>query len=82
MKVIEYRIDGSNKLYDFNTLKNILKIDRSKLQRDLRRFSGTDYVKYKNQHLYKERILFLLMEELLFERLYKIEKQENELSKN
>lgn len=82
MKIIEYRLNGNETLYDFNTIKNILKTDRSKLQRDLRRVSGTENVKYKNQYLYKEEILFLLVEEELFKRLDKIELVENEQSKN
>jgi hypothetical protein len=50
-----------------------LKHQRSKLQRDLKRISGTDIVKYKNQYLYKEEVLFILMEETLFEKLDKME---------
>lgn len=73
MKVIEYRINGSHSLYDFNTIQRIVKSQRSKLQRDLKRITGTDIVKYKNQYLYKEEVLFLLMEETLFEMLDKIE---------
>lgn len=73
MRIIEYRLDGRNKLYDFNTLRNILKIDRSKLQRNLKSISGTDFVKYKNQFLYKEIVLFLLLEKQLIEKLDKIE---------
>ncbi len=72
MKVIEYRINGGDILYDFNTIRIMLKTDRSKLQRDLKRVSGKEYVKYKNQYLYKEETLFLLMEEQLFERLDKM----------
>lgn len=82
MRIVEYKIEGNNTFYDFTTIKDILKIDRSKLQRDLRRVSGTDYIKYKNQHLYNETILFTLMEEELYRRLDKIERQEHELSKD
>lgn len=73
MNIIEYRINGGNKFYDFSTINQILKIDRSKLQRDLKRLSGKDFIKYKNQYLYNENILFQLMEEQLIERLDKIE---------
>ena len=73
MNVIEYRINGENKFYDFSTINQILKIDRSKLQRDLKRISGNDFIKYKNQYLYNENILFQLMEEQIIERLDKIE---------
>jgi hypothetical protein len=73
MKTIVYRLNGKENLYDFNTIKHILKHQRSKLQRDLKRISGTDIVKYKNQYLYKEEVLFILMEETLFEKLDKME---------
>jgi hypothetical protein len=82
MKVVEYRIDGSKPLYDFRTLQNILNIDRSKLQRNLKRFVGTDYVEYKNQYLYNEEILFQLMEDTLWDRLNKISHEINELPKD
>ena len=73
MNIVEYRINGENKFYDFSTINQILKIDRSKLQRNLRRISGNDFIKYKNQYLYTENTLFKLMEEELIERLDKIE---------
>lgn len=74
MKIVEYRIEESKSFYDFTTIQNIIKIDRSKLQRDLRRISGTNFIKYKNQHLYNETILFTIMEEEIYRRLDKIER--------
>ena len=84
MKIVEYRITGekNNPLYDFTTIQDILKMDRYKLQRDLKRVSGTTYMKYKNQYLYKKETLFQLMEETLWNRLDKNEQIENGLSKN
>jgi len=73
MRIIEYRIDRHITCYDFNTIQHLLKVDRSKLQRDLKRISGSEYVKYKNQHLYSEVVLFRLMEEQLVKRLDKIQ---------
>ena len=73
MRIIEYRIDSAMTFYDFNTIRYLLKIDRSKLQRDLKRISRSDYVKYKNQHLYNEIVLFRLMEEQLIKRFGKIQ---------
>jgi len=55
---------------------------RSKLQRKLKKISGTDIVRYKNQNLYKEEVLFLLMEETLFKELDKIENMKNEQPEN
>jgi hypothetical protein len=75
MKVVEYRIDGSKPLYDFRTIQNILNVDRSKLQRDLKKFTGVKYVEYKNQFLYNEKILFELMEESLWNRLNKMSQE-------
>ena len=82
MKTIVYRLNGKENLYDFNTIKNIVKHQRSKLQRKLKKISGTDIVRYKNQNLYKEEVLFLLMEETLFQELDKIEEMKNELPKS
>ncbi len=82
MKIVEYRIDGSKPLYDFITIQNILKIDRSKLQRHLKKFTETEYVEYKNQYLYNEKILFQLMETTLWNRLNKISHEINELPKD
>jgi hypothetical protein len=82
MKTIVYRLNGKENLYDFNTIINIVKHQRSKLQRKLKKISGTDIVRYKNQNLYKEEVLFLLMEETLFQELDKIEEMKNELPKS
>lgn len=82
MRIVEYKVEGNNTFYDFTTIKDILKIDRSKLQRELRKISGTDFVKYKNQYLYKKEILFNLMEKQLYKRLDKIEEQDYELQKD
>ena len=82
MRIVEYKVEGNNTFYDFTTIKDILKIDRSKLQRELRKISGTDFVKYKNQYLYKKEVLFNLMEKELYMRLDKIEEQDYELQKD
>ena len=82
MRIVEYKVEGNNTFYDFTTIKDILKIDRSKLQRELRKISGTNFVKYKNQYLYKKEILFNLMEKELFMRLDKIEEHDYELQKD
>ena len=82
MRIIEYVTNENEILYDFNTIKNILGVNKSKLQREMNKIEGREYVKYKNQFLFKEKTLFLLMEQILFERLDKIEMNENELSKD
>ena len=82
MKVIGYLTKENDKLYDFNSIKNILKVSKTKLYRDLKKIEDNEFVRYKNQFLYKEKTLLLLMEKSLIERLDKIEKEENEFSEN
>ena len=72
---ISYRDEKEENLYDFTTIKQILKISKSKLHREIHKLSERDFVKYKNQHFYKERTLFELMEKILFERINKEERQ-------
>ena len=82
MKVVGFLTEENDKLYDFNSIKNILKVSKTKLYRDLKKIEDNEFVRYKNQFLYKEKTLLLLMEKTLIERLDKIERQENELSEN
>jgi hypothetical protein len=63
--------EENEKYYDFNTLKNILRVSKSKLYRDLKKVEVNDVIRYKNQYLYNERTLFLLIEKALVERLEK-----------
>jgi hypothetical protein len=55
-------------LYDFDTIRKILKTPKSSLHRRIKenKFKGT---KYKNQILYPETILFTMMENVLIEKL-------------
>ena len=80
MNIIGYKINEGDPYFDFSTIKDLLNIDRSKLQRDLRRVANTDFIKYKNQHLYKQEVLFKLMEEQLIKDLDKIKSPINERS--
>lgn len=68
MKIISYLTEEENKLYDFDTIRRILNTSRSKLHRDIKKNKviGT---KYKNQFLYSEQTLFIMMENNLIERL-------------
>ena len=80
---ISYRNEREDNLYDFTTIKQILGVNKSKLHREIHKLTERGFVKYKNQHLYKEKTLFQLIEQILFERLDKIEQEENErLSEN
>ena len=82
MKIVGYLSEEDDKLYDFDTLRRLIGYSKSKLHRDLHKLQHCEFVKYKNQFLFKEKTLFLLMEQILFERLDKIETNENELSKD
>ena len=79
---VSYRTEREDNLYDFTTIKQILGVNKSKLHREIHKLTERGFVKYKNQYLYKEKTLFLLMEQILFERLDKMEQQENELSES
>ena len=70
--MILYTDANENKLYDFNTLQCILKMNKSKLYRALNQLPDVKVVKYKNQFLYQEKTLFELMKMELIERLEKM----------
>lgn len=68
MAIIGYITEEQEKLFDFDTMRKILKTSRSKLHRDIKKtnIKGT---KYKNQILYTENTLFVMMERYLIEKL-------------
>ena len=51
-------------LYDIETMKQILNVPKSKIQRELKK-QETEIVKYKNLFLYPQKTLFVLMELIL-----------------
>jgi hypothetical protein len=57
-------------LYDVETIMQILKVPRSKVQREIKK-QQTDIIKYKNLYLYPEETVFKLMEIILIEKLNK-----------
>lgn len=61
--------ERENKLFDFQTLQKVLNMNKSKLYRALGDLNGVEVVKYKNQFLYYENTLFMLMREKLIERI-------------
>ena len=71
VKVIEYLSEENDKLYDVDTMRNILGTSRSKIHREIKRNGISMYMKYKNQFLYSEICLFTIMEKMLFEKLEK-----------
>lgn len=57
-------------LYDVETIRSILNVSKSKVQRELKK-QHTEIIKYKNLFLYPETTLFELMEIVLIEKLHK-----------
>lgn len=57
-------------LYDVETIRSILNVSKSKVQRELKK-QQTEIIKYKNLFLYPETTLFELMEIVLIEKLHK-----------
>jgi hypothetical protein len=82
MKIVGYVTEENFKLYDFNTIRQIVGTTKSKLHRDLHKLDWVEFVIYKNQHLYSEKTLFEIMERLLFDRLDKIERTKNGLQES
>lgn len=70
--MILYTDANNNKLFDFNTLQGILRINKSKLYRALNQLPNVEVIKYKNQFLYQEKTLFELMKLELINRLEKM----------
>ena len=68
--MIVFVIKGNRKLYDIESMKQILNVSRSKVQRELIK-QNTEIVKYKNLYLYDETTLLNLMELILIEKLVK-----------
>jgi hypothetical protein len=79
---INFVTEKDDNLYDFTSMKEILGVTKSKLNRELQKLPQKEFVKYKNQFLYNETTLLLLMETILFQRLDKIEREHNEFSEN
>lgn len=65
-----YIIKDNRILFDISTMKQILKVSKVKIQRELKK-QNAEIVKYKNLHLYTEPALFSLMELILIEKLEK-----------
>jgi len=66
---IYYVDEKENKLFDFQTLQKVLNMNKSKLYRSIGELKGVEVVRYKNQFLYYENTLFMLMREKLIERI-------------
>jgi len=67
--IIHFTKENKN-LYDVETIKRILNVSKSKVQRELKK-QQTEVIKYKNLFLYPEKTLFELIEIVLIEKLHK-----------
>lgn len=68
--MVTFIIKENRKFYDIETMKQILNVSKSKIQRELKKLN-TEVVKHKNLHLHSEHTLFSLMEVILIEKLEK-----------
>jgi hypothetical protein len=68
--IIHFTKENKN-LYDVETIRSILNVSKSKVQRELKK-QQTEIIKYKNLFLYPETTLFELMEIVLIEKLHKV----------
>ena len=51
---------NESKYYDIETMRYVLQVPKVKIQRELKKMN-TDFVKYKNLHIYNELTLLNLM---------------------
>ena len=63
-------VENNNRMYDIETIKDLLNVSRSKIQRELKKIDG-EVLKYKNLFLYEESMLFNLIEIILIEKISK-----------
>lgn len=63
--------EQNNYLYDVETIRRILNVSKSKVQRELKK-QQTEIIKYKNLFLYPETTLFELLEIIIIEKNRKV----------
>ena len=59
--------EQNNYLYDVESIRRLLNVSRSKVQRELKK-QQTEIIKYKNLFLYPETTLFELLEIIIIEK--------------
>ena len=69
MRIINFITEDNVKLFDVETMRKILGVSRSKVQREIKRNNLSEILTYKNQNLYSQNTLFSLMERILIEKL-------------
>lgn len=68
--MIKFITKNDKILYDIETMKQILKVPKSKIQRELKK-QDCEIVKYKNLHLFPVSCLYNLMEIIIIEKIEK-----------
>jgi hypothetical protein len=63
--------EQNNYLYDVESIRRLLNVSRSKVQRELKK-QQTEIIKYKNLFLYPETTLFELLEIIIIEKNRKV----------
>jgi len=71
LKMIIHITEENKNLYDVETIKQILNVSKSKVQRELKK-QQTEIIKYKNLFLYTETTLFELLEIIIIEKNRKV----------
>jgi hypothetical protein len=71
-KVISYISEENNKLFDIATMREIIGTSRSKIQRELKKNQLSEEMVYNNKNLYSEKVLFTIMENILWQKLERI----------
>lgn len=67
--MILYTDENENRFIDFKTLKRVLNMKKSTLYRVIKDLDTDEPLKYKNQYLYKEEVLYMIMKMKLIERI-------------
>ena len=68
-----FRREEGERHYDTYDIQRILRVSRSKVQREIRRLNP-NRIQHKNQFIYGEDTLFSIMEKILSEKLNTIER--------
>lgn len=72
--MILYTDENENRLIDFKTLKRVLNMKKSTLYRVIKDLDIDVPIKYKNQYLYKEKVLYMIMKMKLIDRINEYQK--------
>ena len=69
MRVLSFTNEENKRFYDLETMRRILGVSRSKVQREIKRHNFSNDLTYKNLFIYSQDKLFSLMESVLIEKI-------------